>query len=171
MIIFGNTQTLLSLPQGTFTNVYNLSSPYDYGRRLFNLLPFSLDTNDPNFDFIYANYIMNTNVAFMELMELVLNVYYGTDAYVLVEEDLNYKYEAAESLIKFLQQRYGILVYMVRDVEDLEGLTENPLTSYGILNLDIDKERYYESLPENVIEDIAKQCYYMENQIIDQKGY
>ena len=170
MIIFGNTQTLLKLPPGSFTNVYNLSSPYEFGIKLYSLIPFSLDINDPNFDFIYANYIMNTEKAFMEMMELVLNVYYGTDAYVLVEEDLNYKYETAESLIKFLQQRYGILVYTVRDLEDLEGLKDTPLTSYGILNLDMDKDRYYESLPENVIEDIARQCYYMENSTIDQKG-
>lgn len=162
MLIFGNTETFLKLPLNTFTNVFNLSSPYECGRRLFSLLPFSLDLNDPNFDFIYADYIMNNDNAFKEMMELVLNVYYGTHAYVLVEEDLNYKYEAAESLIKFLQQRYGILVYSARSIEDLEAIPEEiPLPLYGVLNLDIDKERYYESLSKETIDDIARMCHLM----------
>lgn len=162
MIVFGTTELLMSLPPGSFNNIYNLCSPYDVGIRLHHLIPLTLNIEDPNFDFIYADYILNNNDAFMEMMNLVLNVYYGTDAYVLADEDNSYKYESFESLLKFLQQRYGLIIPYVRTKEDLESAEEIPLNIYGVMNLDIDKERYYESLPEEVIQDLDAQCRRME---------
>ena len=61
MIVFGTTELLMSLPPGSFNNIYNLCSPYDVGIRLHHLIPLTLNIEDPNFDFIYADYILNNN--------------------------------------------------------------------------------------------------------------
>ena len=52
------------------------------------------------------------------------------------------KYMVAESLLKFIQQRYGYNGYIINEASDVEFLNEGSFTIQGLYNLDIDKERY-----------------------------
>jgi len=120
----------------------NLSNPIERGISLFKLYPPFNPINTREFDLIYANYIIGDDSVFMELMKIIYPLYEGQTVYVLVGND-ECKYVITESLIKFIQQRYGYNSYLINEEADLEYLTEESSFSIqGLYNLDVDKERY-----------------------------
>lgn len=97
------------------------------------------------YDISYANFLMMNDRAFMEFFKVIELVYEGNNVCMLVEfsEDFDF---ITEAFTKFIQQRYGLKVFYVKETDDLELLVEegNDFNITGVYNLDIDKERYAE---------------------------
>ena len=54
-----------------------------------------------------------------------------------------------ESIIKFIQIRYGYNCWEIEDIDDLQVIDEPFFTPMGIMNLDNDKLRYDSIFGEN----------------------
>lgn len=141
MILFGTTNVLPYVSNEKFL-IYNLSSYTELYERIY-LLPqddMSEYFNDEKtFDLLYADYILRDDFTFMELMKIMIPIYEGKDVLLLISEQFE---NITESLMKFINGRYGIIPYIVNEEEDLEFLSESNFTINGLYNLDIDKNRF-----------------------------
>ena len=127
---------------------YNFTSFKEGGIRLNYLLPrIDLISSDYEFDLAYANYIMNNNNAFVEFFQVIYNLYIGKDVFIAVDNDLEWAENVLESLLKFIQERYGYTAIKIESEEDYDFARKNFICDFnpefGIYNLDIDKERFY----------------------------
>ena len=146
MLIVSNSRTILDVyansksPQTTF--IINMSSA-TIGFTLFDrLMPLvTIDPESKDFDLMYMNYLLSDDIAFSQLMMIIYNLYIGVDVLIMIGET-DIKYMVAESLLKFIQQRYGYNGYIINEASDVEFLNEGSFTIQGLYNLDIDKERY-----------------------------
>ena len=151
MIIFGNTKCLrhaqFSIDNPKQLSIFNLSSTLEEGERLFKLIPpFSADDykDEKEFDINYANYVLSNDAAFIDLMKIIYLQYENNNdklIYVLVNFD-EIRDIITESLIKLIQQRYGINACIVKEYEDFDTLEDSEFDINGLYNLDQDKERY-----------------------------
>lgn len=123
------------------------------------------------FDNLYANEIMSDSSKFcalMRIMEWVAKVPYGI-AVVLIE-DSPFRNAIKESLMKFIDFRYGYPCFIVNDeCEDLEFIAsvDSDFSIDGMINFTTDEERYYsETLPP----DCVSQLDFKENAYVQQKG-
>ena len=73
-----------------------------------------------------------------DMMMIVYNLYQGHDVFLLVDDDLE---GLNESLLKFIQQRYGYNAYRINCLEDLLYTENTDFSTEGLINLDIDKDR------------------------------
>jgi len=122
--------------------VYNYSSLVEEIPRL-NLMPPQFTCNtEYEFDMMYANWLLNDQTAFHDLMLIMYAVYEGHDVY-LCASNIDMVQPLNESFIKFIQQRYGINCYIINTVEDMECVRDfgSGFSIEGIGNFDIDKER------------------------------
>lgn len=134
----------------TYT-LYNLSSVINRGARLSALVPPTTLTggdiidfdNEKTFDMMYARYLIENDGAFVQMFSIINNLYLGGSSIVLVGES-EYKDTLTESLIKFIQQRYGIApIRVINEFEDWFSYDDDSnFNLIGVYNLDIDKERY-----------------------------
>lgn len=163
MIYIGDFNILRAVPPELLPSmiIYNLGSPYEVGIRLFNLIP-PLDLDDPNFDTNYANYLMSEPMAFMEMMSIVINTYNQENVFISIMPNNIYLEEVIQSLIKFINFRYSIIISEVNTIEDLFESEEYPLSREGLFNIDNDRERYLDMLPYDVIQDMARDAYRIE---------
>lgn len=160
MIIAGDEtilQAVLSKKE-PFT-IFNLSNALSVGIRLPHLIPPVFATDSREFDMFYANYIFGENIeAFKEFISIVVQVYYGANAYILIDHD-EYRDAITESIAKLIQQRYGYNIFIVNDAEDLEYVSESEFSIGGLYNLDIDKEKYtyLTADPKVLLKDVEKE--------------
>lgn len=138
MLIFGDYDCLV--PRDNMV-ILNLNSFLEGYERLNLLPPFGLEYGDKDFDMKYAEYILTNDNVFMELMKVIMSLYTGKDVYILSAKNNIYEF-IAESLQKFIQQRYGYLANILNDMDDWEYVEESSFNIYGVYNLDIDKERF-----------------------------
>lgn len=143
MLMYGNgsaIKDILEIPQ---TKVYNFSSLREGFPRL-NLNPGStLGANDEyDFDVKYMQFVLGNDIVFMNFMTIILDLYNGNNVYLLIDEDEYWSNMLVDSLLKLIQQRYGINGVKVNNMEDFQFAKEDYFTDYGIINLDQDKERY-----------------------------
>ena len=125
------------------TKVYNLSS-YMQAEQLNLLPPFVMEYDEYTFDMNYYNYIFSNDLVFMELMKVMMDIYSGIDVCILIHDDDTHWF-VAESLQKVIQERYGVISYIFKDMNDLDfKLNTNScnFTQEGILTFDNDKMRY-----------------------------
>ena len=122
---------------------YNLSSYFSDVPTLEYLIP-SLDSISEDlfdneqiysnaFDTAYINQILASDVAFLQLMQIVIQL--------LISES-NYRDIITESLSKFIQQRYGYNTHIARDVEDFLNIEESSFSIPGLFVMDLDIDRY-----------------------------
>ncbi len=121
--------------------IYNVSSLLEGYTRL-NILPYTVKYSDEKeFDLDYALYILNNDNVFFDMMKIIYNLYIGNDVYLLVTID-QFSEIVTESLLKFIQQRYGYIGNRVNDPEDFGTLVPGDFSLLGVFNLDYDKERF-----------------------------
>ena len=121
--------------------IFNLSSLLEGFERINILPPFEMDRYSRDFDIMYAQYLLGNDNTFYEFMKIIIAIYYGVDTIILV--DRNELYECVnESLLKFIQQRYGLICNNINEIEDWEAVQECDFTLQGLYNLDQDKERF-----------------------------
>ena len=159
MIVFGNSKNLqhhkvIEAGENNKLNIFNLSSISEKGEKLFPLIPpFPVNifeaAEEKTFDIAYAKYILENDKAFACLMKIIYSEYEkssdGIITYIMVESD-DIRNIVTESLIKLIQQRYGINSNIVNELEDWDYVEASNFTITGLYNLDIDKERYSELL-------------------------
>lgn len=140
MILFATTNVLNFLPNKYI--VYNLSAYIEGIQRIYLLPPDDISSyyaDEKTFDLLYADFIFKNDFSFMELMKIIIPIYEGKDVVLLISESLE---NITESLLKFINGRYGIIPSIVTDEEDLDMITESNFTLNGLYNLDQDKNRF-----------------------------
>lgn len=100
--------------------------------------------NSVQFDIQYASALMNNPDLFTNLLDIMLRAYEGQIICILVQRD-PYRDAIMESLIKFIQQRYGYNCWIIEDNEDISCITEGTLTPSGLITLDNDIIKYKSS--------------------------
>ena len=142
MIMWGNGVILKDILEFPNTKIYNFSSLREGFPRLNLMPPYSLGANSEyDFDVKYMNYILQNDLIFMNFMTIILEIYNGNNVYLLVSED-DWSMMLIDSLMKLIQQRYGINGILVNTLEDYVYARDESFTDYGVINLDQDKERY-----------------------------
>ena len=141
--------------------VYNLSSLYSGFESISNLIT-NIGTfyrndmtipdyvNSINFDQAYANKILQEPELFHSFMLIVYGSYLGFAVCVLVQRD-PYRDAIMESIIKLIQQRYGINSWIVEDIEDIYYLSESYPTPYGLVQLDQDIKAHGELYSKGLV--------------------
>ena len=139
-------------PQGTRLTVMNLSSYYsgyvDATALITNISPIN-NTGLPayafvdsvSFDMQYATALENNMLMYKCMMEMVVRSYEGQVVVVLVYRD-PYRDSVMESLIKYIQQKYGHNCWVIDDEDDITCLKEGSFTPTGIQLIDADIMRY-----------------------------
>ncbi len=93
--------------------------------------------SDRDFDIVYANYILNNEYTFTEFFQIIYNLYIN---------EMDFAENIIESMMKFIQQRYGYNGIKIDSDDDFIYAQNNYIGSFapgfGIYNLDIDKERF-----------------------------
>lgn len=141
--MYGNSNNIID--SGLVFNLTSLKMGYINLTKLIPPNQLGLFTGR-DFDLAYANYLMSNDFIFKEFFDIVWSLYSGKDVYIIISDD-DWSENLVESLLKLIQQRYGYNATKINCEEDYwfafnsKNLSEfNP--SYGILNLDIDKDRY-----------------------------
>ena len=96
------------------------------------------------FDIQYANALVSDPVLFGKLLLIISASYEGYVTILLVDRDA-YRDAVMESIIKFIQQRYGYNCWIVEDPEDIECLKETPYTPTGLMMLNEDLLKFDQS--------------------------
>jgi hypothetical protein len=86
------------------------------------------------------NWILGNDNNFCSLMTII-NDLLNRDVFLLVSND-NWSKILIESLLKLIQQRYGINGVYIDTEDDLLYAEESGFSDYGVLNLDEDRTRY-----------------------------
>ena len=161
MIIFTSKPDIVAfLPWNKPAMIYNMSSLYSGYKDATSLitvpienytgLPMQQYVETVDFDSQYANKILSDPLRFTVFMDIIQCDYIGYNAIVLVHRE-PYRDAFLESLLKFIQQRYGLNAWLIEDVEDIQSLKESQYNPMGIIQLEKDLERYYEFCRSNVI--------------------
>lgn len=143
---------------------FNVFSILDYGYRLDNLAPLNDfleylkedetgDTNSIQFDQKYAQYILGNDEAFIAFMSIMSKVIDEEDTIVISNYNSPALMPIIDSLLKLIQQRYGINAFIVNTVDDLESihLKYNEFGSYQQqLLYSSDVERFAKLTKQNI---------------------
>lgn len=132
--------------------VYNFSGLIESIPNLNLMPPNKLGAIDEySFDLAYFHWIFDNDIIFMRLMNIILPLYAGKNVYLVVSDEgffNDWGITLRESLLKLIQQRYGINGVNINSFEDRIYATDDDFTDYGVINLDNDLDRYrylYES--------------------------
>jgi hypothetical protein len=121
--------------------IYNITSLSEKYRRIPLIPPNSLGANSEyEFDIKYMNWILGNDNNFCSLMTII-NDLVNRDVFLLISND-NWSKILIESLLKLIQQRYGINAVYIDTEDDLLYAEESGFSDYGVLNLDEDRTRY-----------------------------
>ena len=132
--------------------IYNFSSLKEIGIPLGLLPSNNLGAIDEyEFDCKYAQFIMMNDYLFFSMMNMMMDLYNGTDVFILIADDeesffnpdvSSWNSILIESFLKFIQQRYGLTAALVETPDDLNTLEYVECSDYGLMNFDEDKERW-----------------------------
>lgn len=140
MLLYGNKDNIQY-----DCEIYNFCGLIEGYRDARLMPPNSLGSiSEYDFDIKYMHYILDNDYIFINFMSIIMDLYYGKNVYLIIS-DSNDEWCSmiTESLLKLIQQRYGIVAAKIDSFEDIfyvEDSTFNPY--YGLANLDMDKERY-----------------------------
>lgn len=152
MIIFGPyTAFIPIIESGEIQNgnyvVYNLNSPINYGYSLSYIFPsnYNLGTSqrltEEMYDLWICDYLMNTKEGFTGLMNIMYSSYLGKTVICIID-NAPWSLPQVESLIKFIQCRYGVEVNLINEYEDLQCVKPPIFTQLGRQTFNADKERF-----------------------------
>lgn len=124
-----------------YLNINSLAERYSHVK--LNLLPpNSLGANtEKDFDIKYMEWIFSNNAIFISFMSILVHLYNGYDVFLIITDE-GWSDMLVESLLKLIQQRYGINAVSIKSLEDLQYVEDSIFEPYGLINLDQDLERY-----------------------------
>ena len=152
MLMIGTIQNLFITNKTKVLNFCSLNEQYPRLNLLppidFLVIPSSNpETAEYEFDMRYANWLLNDTNAFIDLMQIVFSLYQGYDVFLLISDDIKL-ISYTESLIKFIQQRYGYNGFYITCIDDLFNAEDQTISGIGAMNLHDDKERLAYMLEE-----------------------
>lgn len=129
--------------------IFRLYSVLMYGQPLNSLAPLPYvmklliepqngDGCSREFDIAYAHQLLNHSPSFVDLMTLLSPIQMVDEVFLLSD----YQNAMVSSLVKFIYERYGINVFMVKDMMDIDELQVSNFASeecYSNLINDIDR--------------------------------
>ena len=131
---------------------FNLTSYYADAPTLNYLVPsiehipedvLNGDCTSPIFDVAYHQYIMNNDLAFFQFMSIISAEFTMPEALVQIEIEVSeYRNAIAESLIKLIQQRYGVNAYYVFTLEDFMNIDMQDFSIPGLFAYDQDAAKW-----------------------------
>ena len=134
--------------------IFNLCSMITIGKPITHLLPYENifqyviqdnnegDENSILFDKAYANQLMYDELTFIDLINLMITLEKYGEVIVLTNYENPYVSYAVESLIKFIQERYGVQSYLVNFLDDIDEWQISEFSQQGYMNYIQDVDRY-----------------------------
>ena len=152
MLMVGKIQNLYTTNKTKILNFCSLNEQYPRLHLLppmdFRMMPVSNpEMAEYEFDIRYASWLLQDENAFIDLMQIVFSLYQGYDVFLLVSDDINLE-AYTQSLLKFIQQRYGYNGFYITCIEDLFNAEDQVISGIGAVNLHDDKERLAYMLEE-----------------------
>ena len=152
MLMVGKIQNLYTTNKTKILNFCSLNEQYPRLHLLppmdFRMMPVSNpEMAEYEFDIRYANWLLQDSNAFIDLMQIVFSLYQGYDVFLLVSDDINLE-AYTQSLLKFIQQRYGYNGFYITCIEDLFNAEDQVISGIGAVNLHDDNERLAYMLEE-----------------------
>ena len=141
MLMYGELHAVDYVIDRNNIAIYNITSLSEKYKRIPLIPPNSLGANSEyEFDIKYMNWILGNDNNFCSLMTII-NDLVNRDVFLLISND-NWSKILIESLLKLIQQRYGINAVYIDTEDDLLYAEESGFSDYGVLNLDEDRTRY-----------------------------
>ena len=141
MLMYGELHAVNYIVDRNSISIYNITSLTEKYKRIPLIPPNSLVANSEyEFDIKYMNWILGNDNNFCSLMTII-NDLVSRDVFLLISND-NWSKILIESLLKLIQQRYGINAVYIDTEDDLLYAEESGFSDYGVLNLDEDRIRY-----------------------------
>ena len=148
MLFFGNEKDeVINIGISNNMIIYTLASFREGFNKLSIMPPNELGRfENRDFDIIYADYIINNDIIFINFFQIIYNLYIGKDVLIIYSEEFNFSENIIESVLKLIQQRYGYNAIRIDNDDDFiyAKNNNNPYFApgYGLYNLDTDKERF-----------------------------
>lgn len=141
MLMYGELHAVNYILDRSNIAIYNITSLSEKYKRIPLIPPNSLGANSEyEFDIKYMNWILGNDNNFCSLMTII-NDLVSRDVFLLISND-NWSKILIESLLKLIQQRYGINGVYIDTEDDLLYAEDSGFSDYGVLNLDEDRTRY-----------------------------
>lgn len=150
MIIFGPYRAFAPLiglgdPTREEYVIFNLNSPVQCGVNLNYIFPTGYNnTQSPDefqYDMWICDYLNNSREGFTGLMNIMYNSYLGATVLCIID-DAPWSLPQVESLIKYIQCRYGVEVNLINEFDDLAFVKPPVYTKLGRQTFNADKERF-----------------------------
>lgn len=151
MIIIGPYNALYrSMVNNPNAVVYNLFCPINIGQKIDFIFPYNLPDGiipgDKSYDLYMADYIMRNDNSFFAVLSILYNDYLGKSVYIVSDIKQNsisseWIMYYVESLVKFVQVRYGIDINIIYEETDLPYCKETSYSILGRQQFQADKER------------------------------
>ena len=126
--------------------VLNLNANVQCYTRLNLMPPLGMNTSSMEFDTQYVNLLLSDSNYFMQFMYIMNYLKNGCDVVLLIYNEDTVFNAITETLVKFIQQRYGYNYQFLNDVEDFNQWDQSSFTAPGIIQFDQDYLRYEEYL-------------------------
>lgn len=125
--------------------VFNLNSPVNYGIPLMRIFPGGYPGNiapdEYQYDMWIHDYLNSSIDGFNSLMNLMYHDYNGATVIGLIDT-APWSAPQVESLIKYIQCRYGIEINLINDAEDFPYCKNSIYSQLGRQQFNVDKERF-----------------------------
>ena len=145
MIVFGSFHAIAPLINNDNSILFNINAPVDRGNSLPNILlsniPQGTYLGEYEYDLMYADYLTKNDAAFSDLMNIIYNDYIGNNVYVIIDKAW-WSMLYIESLIKFIQVRYGFTPNLINEPDDIFSCKQTEYSIEGRQQLQVDKERF-----------------------------
>lgn len=145
MLLYGNVAQARNLEGVTGIHIFSFTSFTERYPRLNLLIPpnYLGGCSEMEFDINYMRYILELDNIFFQFFGcIILPLYLGETVY-LCTTDNDWSDIMIESLLKLIQQRYGYNATKVECDDDFYSANDSDFEpSYGLMNLDSDKDRY-----------------------------
>lgn len=151
MLLVMEPKTLQNLSRVLYTLdnrlvVLNLNANVQCYTRLNLMPPLGMSTSSMEFDTQYVNLLLSDPNYFMQFMHIMNYLKNGYDVVLLIYNEDTVFNAITETLVKFIQQRYGYNYQFLNDVEDFNQWDQSSFTAPGIIQFDQDYLRYEEYL-------------------------
>lgn len=151
MLLVMEPKTLQNLSRVLYTLdnrsvVLNLNANVQCYTRLNLMPPLGMNTSSMEFDTQYINLLLSDPNYFMQFMYIMNYLKNGCDVVLLIYNEDTVFNAITETLVKFIQQRYGYNYQFLNDVEDFNQWDQSSFTAPGIIQFDQDYLRYEEYL-------------------------
>ena len=110
----------------------------------------NIDISDPEFDKVFAEIMLNNDMNFISLFNIIQLLYAGENIFICISTG-NILDCLNESLGKLIQQRYGYNYQMINEIDDIDWYDDENFSIPGLYNFDLDRDRYIHICTNNGI--------------------